>query len=437
MKKIKEMIMKDIGWKLLSAVIAIGLWFMVINIENPIESRNFVVNVNVTNTDALTEKGYIISNADELNNLRATIRVRGQRMSLDRLNQSRGNIEASVDIEKALNSVGNESSIALGVDVKLPTIAGETFEIVSKNPSIVYLKVDSIKSVEKKIQASVSGEAAVGYVLGTPVLSKETVTVSGPSDLVASVSYVKTEVSIEAPSENVALESKLTAYNSKNEAVEGVTLSENTVNITIPVSKSKRISIVVNTIGLPADGYTIKSVSWTPQNIDVVGSEVDLAKISQLVLPVVNVEGETQDISESYKISSLLPDGVNLKNDSEENVSVNVSIEKDAEKTIYVSSEKVTLTGTIDQDLKATFSPQNIAVRIRGEQSLINSVTQADISGTASIAGLDAGTHNVKIDFDLPDGISIVGDEPQVTIVISENTSDGGDTEESVQGTEH
>ena len=33
MKKLREKIMKDIGWKLLSLIIAIALWFMVINIE--------------------------------------------------------------------------------------------------------------------------------------------------------------------------------------------------------------------------------------------------------------------------------------------------------------------------------------------------------------------------------------------------------------------
>ena len=41
MNKFKEMLMKDFLWKLLSLAIAVILWFVVINLENPVETRNF------------------------------------------------------------------------------------------------------------------------------------------------------------------------------------------------------------------------------------------------------------------------------------------------------------------------------------------------------------------------------------------------------------
>ena len=104
MKKIKEIIMKDIGWKLLSVAIAVGLWFMVINIENPIENRNYTTKITFENEEVLAEQGLVITNLDEIKDTNVTIKVRGERMALDRLSQYKSYIQATVDLKKATAS---------------------------------------------------------------------------------------------------------------------------------------------------------------------------------------------------------------------------------------------------------------------------------------------------------------------------------------------
>ena len=66
----------DIGWKLLSLIIAIGLWFMVINTENPVETRSYTAAIQLQNEEALTERGYVVVNDDELSSTRVTVRLR-------------------------------------------------------------------------------------------------------------------------------------------------------------------------------------------------------------------------------------------------------------------------------------------------------------------------------------------------------------------------
>ena len=41
MKRFQELLMKDIGWKLLSVAIAAVMWFMVINITQPVYTRGY------------------------------------------------------------------------------------------------------------------------------------------------------------------------------------------------------------------------------------------------------------------------------------------------------------------------------------------------------------------------------------------------------------
>ena len=137
MNKIKEMIMKDIGWKLLSVCIAVGLWFMVINIENPIENRNYTTQIKFENEEALAEQGLVITNLEELKDTNVTIKVRGERMALDRLSQYRNYIQATVDLKKATASAGNGEYVSLYIEVKLPSNAGDGFEIMSKDPAFV------------------------------------------------------------------------------------------------------------------------------------------------------------------------------------------------------------------------------------------------------------------------------------------------------------
>ena len=41
MKKFQELLTKDLGWKLLSIAIAATMWFMVINITQPVDTRSY------------------------------------------------------------------------------------------------------------------------------------------------------------------------------------------------------------------------------------------------------------------------------------------------------------------------------------------------------------------------------------------------------------
>ena len=43
MKRFQELLMKDLGWKLLSVAIATTMWFMVISINQPIDTRSYSI----------------------------------------------------------------------------------------------------------------------------------------------------------------------------------------------------------------------------------------------------------------------------------------------------------------------------------------------------------------------------------------------------------
>lgn len=423
MKKLRQTIMKDIGWKLLSVCIAIGLWFMVINIENPIDTRSYSQTIKFENEDILTQQGLTITNMDDFLGAKVTIKVKSERGSLDRLSQYRNYIQATVDLKKATASIGNGESIPLNVEVKLPAAAGDNFEIVSKDPLTVSVKLESIVTVEKTVTPIVTGDTQTGYVMENPTASPNTVKISGPESAVNKVDTVKAPVSISAQSKDVILKSSLAAYDTEGNIVQGIQISPSETDIRISVNKSKKIVVKVTAQGLPQDGYIVEKIEYTPKVIEVVGKDTVLAGLSEIVLPVINIGNQSETIEENYDVSSLLPTGVTVYPGSNSNVAVTVQIKKEEERTLLIPGNQISLEGSLPDNLKATFRPEDVTMIVKGPDAAIQAIEESKLAGKVNIADFTAGTHHIPISFVLPEGVSIVGQPPSIEVIITDEAN--------------
>lgn len=70
------MLMKDLGWKLLSIGIATIMWFMVININQPVDTRTYSKYITLENMEALTDRGLTVKNAEEIAQQRLILKLR-------------------------------------------------------------------------------------------------------------------------------------------------------------------------------------------------------------------------------------------------------------------------------------------------------------------------------------------------------------------------
>ena len=149
MKRFQELLMKDIGWKLLSVAIAAIMWFMVINIDQPIGTRDYSRPLSVRNIEVLTDRGLTIGNLEELKNTKITVKVKAQRTALDRLSQNPEWITAAVDLSELSYAV-NGDVIALPVTVSIQ--GGNTYGISSKSPAVVEVEVETMASKELPVE---------------------------------------------------------------------------------------------------------------------------------------------------------------------------------------------------------------------------------------------------------------------------------------------
>ena len=109
MKKFQELLTKDLGWKLLSIAIAATMWFMVINITQPVDTRSYSRPLTLENMDTLTSRGLTVGNAEELKNTKITVKVKAQRTALDRLDYRLGGfIRAGLCSERGFRCVARQ-----------------------------------------------------------------------------------------------------------------------------------------------------------------------------------------------------------------------------------------------------------------------------------------------------------------------------------------
>ena len=267
MNKFKEMLMKDFLWKLLSLAIAVILWFVVINLENPVETRNFTALLQIKNESVITERGQTISNYDEIAGRKITIKIRGQRLSLDRLYKNRADIQAYIDLSLLDEQDGMGEPVPCAVTVKLPSNLSDVYQIESRTPSSVNVSIENVISSEKNISLDIVGSADSGRTMAQPELGTQTASVRGTQSKVDSVSKVTASVNVENIKEDTTIVSSLAAYDSAGNIVEGVEISPPSVEVYIPVKMSKRVELRADVSGTPISGYSLENIEIVPDHI--------------------------------------------------------------------------------------------------------------------------------------------------------------------------
>ena len=400
MKKIQELICKDFGWKLLSIAIATILWFMVINIDQPVDTRGYNRHLNIENMETLTDRGLTVGNLEELKNTKITVKVKAQRTALDRLSQNPEWISAVADLSE-LTSVNNGDIVSLPVAVSIQ--GGNTYGISSKNPAVVEISIETMASKELPVEVVLNGELEDGTYLSEPLLSAETVLVTGPASLVDAVTTVRATVEAEDIEKSPDVQAELICYNKDGIPVKGVSTSVEEILVSYALHDMKQIPIQVEISGTPAPGYQVGAIYCSPQYATVTGSAEDLENIIYLQLDSINVSGRTSSITETFHLADYLPEGISLTATDNGIVEVTVDISEQSQKQLTLPASELHMLG--QEDGKEYILHGDAHITITGDGVALEEVHADDLTGTIYVNGLSEGDHRVMIHADLPNGL--------------------------------
>lgn len=384
-KKIKN----NFNMKVLSVIIAIIIWIIVGNINDPVISREISgIQVEFINEKVLDKinKAYELEGSDKIN-----ISVSGKKSIVSRLRAK--DFKAKADLSK-LSIVD-----AVPVEVSLNySGSGQVTIDLGKN-TMLKVKIDDVETATIPVNVEVKGEPATGYAVGKKTASPNMIEVTGPTTAINKIEEVKLTCDVTGTNKDVKKNIDVQFYSENGKKIDASRLkyNEKSISVLVEIWKQKIIPIEIETEGKIASGYNVASVEYEPKTVAIAGPDDELAEIDSIELEKVDISGATTDVETNISLPDTLLPGNIIFQESNKNVAVKVKIGKKTEKKISFSADDIQVIGA-EKNQKISFLDEKYEMTISGLEKDLKNISIKDLSLHIQVDGYSDGFHNVSIE---------------------------------------
>ena len=385
----------------MSVIVGILVWLIVVNVDDPIITKGFVISdVQIINEAYVDQLGQMVMQDDSENTVR--VYITGERKTVNRLTSS--DIKAVADLQQAQSTDTDPVMIPQNLSVHLE------------------------KKVTKEFAINVScgdSKPAQGLEIASLTANPEKVRVTGPESLVGKIDSVSVDVSskIDGIDQDTTITGAELTITDKNQD----TLSSNSmsylkfdnngkVNVTAKLWKVRSdIRISAGYTGEPAEGYVVDSVTTVPETFSVAGSEEALNSLKlqgntiYLDNENVDISGKSNDVEKKVNLAELLPDGLKLTTGSSTDLWITVNILPEGSKIYNFPTEDIKVKGLPD-NLQLAFEVADVELKVQAEDGDLSGFNLKSISATLSMDDWEEGSYEVPIKISLPDGYKLLED---------------------------
>lgn len=412
----KEKIFKNLSLKILSAVFAVVLWTIIVNIYDPTTSYTFSnVSVQLINTESLTDKNYSYEIVD---GGKISVYVSGPKSVVTNIKAS--DIVATADLSKI-------SAFADYVDIHVSVVRnGQTLNNVEAVPktSAVRLSIENRDTKTINVNTEVTGKPADGYALVKQTLNPTSIKVTGPSSIIDTIDHAGITFDVTGATDEVHGDADIHLYDEEENEIKDVSLdlSQSSVSYTAQVVRIKTVDVEAGYSGTPKDGYTISSVTLNQNNVQVYGDENALNNLEKIVIPSNNINVDELDKDRIYKFSleNYIDKSLHILKNSR--VEVTVKVGTTTTKSITLNTSDIRVSG-LDTSMTYGFADKTYNIEIEGNTDLVSTIDTSKISVSADLSTYkSSGTVDIKLSVSLPEGISLKNDVTVKTELKNNNT---------------
>ncbi len=415
MNFIKNALTNNIGLKLAAFLFAVVLWIIVVNVDDPSQSKTFTTNVQLINEELLTDQGKYYNIPENGNTV--SFRVSAKRSIMERLTAS--DFTATADF----NNLENDTRIPVEIVANRYTSSVG----ISGNQKYIYLEIGEEMEQKFVISGDATGNPADGFAVGDISVKPNVMTISGPSELVAQVDHVEALCDVSGMNTDITESVVPTILNSSGDVVDTtkLKLSETTVKVSVQMLSVKRVGVDIATRGELPEGLSLKSISLDPESIMIMGSSEAINGITSIIIPddVIDLSTVTGSVETTVDIRAYLPDGVSLANGSRAQIVIKIEIDEDSEDVLNIPTANLTIQN-LSPEYIAEFTNANITVKVSGTQSLLDAIEASEVAGYVDASGLTEGSHTVTVTLNLDEGITASAATAQIEITLREKPQD-------------
>jgi YbbR domain-containing protein len=397
----------NLGSILLALFLAILVWVVAANEENPIQERTLPQPVAI---EFVKPDGMILHEP-----------------FVDRVEVS---ILAPLDVWERLNArqvhvVADLTGLLPGTQ-EVPLAArvegAAAAKIARVVPDVITVNLENSATRQAPVDLEITGEPAVGYEAETPVVSESFASVSGPASAVGRVSRVEARLALEGLKRDFNGSVTLSPIDPDGNLVSDVTVSPEAVQVRVPVTQKqgfREVAVKVVITGEVAAGYQVTNISVAPAILTVGSGDPRLVQQMPgfVTTQPLDISGATDDIVRPLPLE--LPAGITAI--GQPTVLVQVSIAA-IEYSATIARE-LEMQG-LSPGLSATASPDTVDVILLGPLPVLDDLTLQDVRVVLNLQGLGPGTYQVTPEVQLlPPSLRAENVLPgQIEVIISVST---------------
>ena len=429
----KRKITDNIPLKIMSVAVAVVLWLIVVNIDNPIGTNYYTINdVELINKEYVESSDTIGKMCmPEQNQDSIKIAITASKKIRDKIKVT--DISAVADLQQAVSLDTNPVMVPITVTCSVPGVSSNDIKVTPQNLSV---NLDEKETQEFVVNVS-RGDTKPGkdYEVGSLTANPEKVRITGPKTLVNKIDKVNATIELDGNTQDFTQDVNLTIIDKNQEALSDSEMNslriENNAKVVVTARLWKirqGVGISASYVGTPADGYEVGSVKTVPDTISVAGSTEGLESLAEnnnvITIPAdsIDISGESKDVEKKISLNNLLPDNVKLTSDSSEDVWVTVNILPVGSKEFDIPTKNIEVKNKPD-DLQVTFETAQIELRIKSDTKNMDDLdAKKDIKLSIDLDGKKEGNYEVHVKVVLPDGYETVEDVT-TEVVISSGTA--------------
>lgn len=392
----------------LSILIAVLLWFYVVNVENPTGQTTISgVPVQISGVEALADKDLMVT---DLSRDTVNIKAVGKRKTFLKLY----NLDMSLSLD--VSDIKDPGEYRLVGRVTPESSRTDTSVSLSERGGFaITVTVKKKTSREIPVIGEFHGTVASGFALEPMQLNPGTMEVSGPEELMEQVSHAVVVLSGEGVKENITQDASFVILDQRGTVIqdENLTSSVKTVRVTLPVVRLYEIPLAVTLKDGGGANSSNATVTISPAKVKLSGPDEILSGLQEIKLGEIDLAEVFENKTMSFPIP--IPEGTK-KHSEELEATVSVAVDVPMKS---ISATQINLVN-VPRGYQASLVNDSVQVSVRGAQEQLDQLANENLRIVVDLAhaARKKGQQHVgaKVYLDGIDGVFVVGRDYSITI---------------------
>lgn len=381
MKKFILQVLKNIPLIVLCILLAFFIWVFATMTTDPTEEGRFTQTITIE-TVGLDEE-YIITSGMPNS---VSVNLRAPNSIWRRISMERVQGKAIIDVT---NLEPGTHQIPINVQIGISPV-----QVISVSPAVASITIEQYETREYPVTVEESGDIPTAFRADTPVLSQETVEISGTVAQLDRISKVSVSLEHNNNTESIEETLQVNAYTEEGRLIRDVTITPDKLKLTQEIRMRggyRILSVKLSVKGEISQGYRVDNLEVDPGFVTVYSADKELLNSLNSFIETETVLLDEITSTTNRKVSLNIPEGITLVGDTTVNVNVEVSA---VEGTQTFAQIPVSIVG-VDEGLEAYISPADIDVYLAGPLISLAEIEPADIHAIVDLKDLGEGNYQL------------------------------------------